>query len=91
MNKNVKKRISILLAVLAFTVLLGISKGAVDIPLSKIFLADARPILYIRLLRILLAMIAGSGLAASGVALQAILRNPLAEPYLLGTSSGAGL
>ena len=91
MNKNFKKKILILLVVLAFTVLLGISKGAVNIPLSKIFLEDARPILYIRALRVLLAVIAGSGLAASGVALQAILRNPLAEPYLLGTSSGAGL
>jgi iron complex transport system permease protein len=38
-----------------------------------------------------MAVLAGAGLAVSGVALQAILRNPLAEPYLLGTSSGAGL
>ncbi len=91
MNKNFKKRMLILLAVLAFTVFLGIAKGAVDIPLSRLFLESARPILYVRALRVLLAVIAGSGLAVAGVALQAILRNPLAEPYLLGTSSGAGL
>jgi iron complex transport system permease protein len=42
-------------------------------------------------LRIITAILAGCGLAVSGIALQAILRNPLAEPYLLGTSSGAGL
>lgn len=91
MNKNFKKKILILFAVLVFAVFLGIAKGAVDIPLSRIFSDEARPILHVRLLRVLLAVIAGSGLAASGVALQAILRNPLAEPYLLGTSSGAGL
>ena len=38
-----------------------------------------------------MAIFVGSGLGVCGVALQAILRNPLAEPYLLGTSSGAGL
>ena len=72
-------------------VFLGIAKGAVNIPLSQIFLEESRPILYLRLLRVLLAVIVGSGLAVSGTVLQAVLRNPLAEPYLLGTSSGAGL
>ncbi|MCI0677178.1 MAG: iron chelate uptake ABC transporter family permease subunit, partial [Phycisphaerales bacterium] len=36
-------------------------------------------------------MIVGSALAISGVMLQALLRNPLAEPFILGLSSGAGL
>jgi iron complex transport system permease protein len=45
----------------------------------------------IRLPRILLAIFVGSGLSVSGVAFQAILRNPLADPYILGTSSGAAL
>jgi len=40
---------------------------------------------------VLLASLVGAGLAASGVAYQAILRNPLADPYLLGVSSGASL
>lgn len=44
-----------------------------------------------RLPRILLAAIVGAALACAGVALQAILRNPLADPYILGISSGAGL
>lgn len=72
-------------------VFLGLSQGSVSIPLSEILLKENRVILYLRLLRVLLCIIAGSGLAVSGIVLQAILRNPLAEPYLLGTSSGAGL
>jgi iron complex transport system permease protein len=45
----------------------------------------------VRLPRITIAAIVGAALAGSGVVLQAILRNPLAEPYLMGISSGAGL
>ncbi|MBF8295514.1 MAG: Iron transporter [Bacteroidetes bacterium] len=42
----------------------------------------------IRLPRVLLAFIVGSGLSVAGATLQALLRNPLAEPYILGISSG---
>jgi len=45
----------------------------------------------IRLPRILLAMLVGAALAVSGTGLQALLRNPLADPYVLGISSGAAL
>ena len=45
----------------------------------------------VRLPRVLLAAISGAGLAVVGATLQALLRNPLADPYLLGTSAGAGL
>jgi iron complex transport system permease protein len=45
----------------------------------------------VRLPRVLLAAIVGAALAGAGVVLQAILRNPLADPYILGISSGAGL
>ncbi len=41
--------------------------------------------------RIILAAIVGAALACSGAVLQALLRNPLADPYILGISSGAGL
>lgn len=44
-----------------------------------------------RLPRVLLAAVAGGGLAAVGVAFQAVLGNPLAEPYVLGVSGGAAL
>ena len=45
----------------------------------------------VRLPRIILACIVGAALACSGVIFQALLRNPLADPYILGISSGAGL
>ncbi len=76
---------------LCAAIILGLIKGAVNIPLSNLLLGDNRVIFNLRLLRIIAAILVGSGLAVSGIVLQAILRNPLAEPYLLGTSSGAGL
>ncbi|MEO7330459.1 MAG: iron ABC transporter permease [Minicystis sp.] len=53
--------------------------------LDRVILLD------IRLPRVLLAAITGAGLAAVGAAFQALLRNPLAEPYVLGVSGGAAL
>ena len=43
----------------------------------------------LRLPRVALGLAVGAGLAVSGTVLQATLRNPLAEPYLLGVSGGA--
>lgn len=80
-----------LFVILLLVMLLGIIKGAVNIPLGELFSKENQPIFYLRVFRILIALVAGSGLAVSGIVLQAILRNSLAEPYLLGTSSGAGL
>ena len=53
--------------------------------------AHAGHILTERLRLLFFASVVGGSLAASGVALQALLRNPLAEPYILGLSTGAGL
>ena len=50
-----------------------------------------RAILQLRLYRVLCGFVVGAGLAVAGAVLQALLRNPLAEPYVLGVSSGAGL
>lgn len=47
--------------------------------------------LHIRLPRVLTGFLVGGSLAVVGVALQALLRNPLADPYVLGVSSGAAL
>ena len=44
-----------------------------------------------RLPRIILACLVGAALACAGAVFQALLRNPLADPYILGISSGAGL
>ena len=46
---------------------------------------------WVRLPQTLTALIAGAALGASGAALQSIFRNPLADPYLLGVSSGGGV
>lgn len=45
----------------------------------------------IRLPRVMLAALAGGALSAGGLAYQAVLRNPLAEPYILGVSGGAAV
>ena len=84
-------KLLLLLALLAAAACAAVATGAVNIPFSELFAEQNRQILLLRSARVLLAMMAGAGLAVAGVALQAVLRNPLAEPYLLGTSSGAGL
>ena len=53
--------------------------------------ADAQIFFVARLPRVLAAVLVGSSLAASGVVLQALLRNPLATPFTLGVSAGAAL
>jgi iron complex transport system permease protein len=78
--------------------LAALSFGSVSIPFSHVIgtitgsesvtATERTIILSIRLPRILLAMLVGSGLSVAGVVFQALLRNPLAEPYILGISSG---
>ena len=53
--------------------------------------ADESIIWQLRLPRVLGAAIVGAGLAGAGVIFQGLLRNPMADPYLLGTSGGAAL
>jgi len=88
---SLNRKLLILFLLLGAVIIFGLIKGAVNIPLANLLLKDNQVILNLRLLRVIAAILVGSGLAISGIALQAILRNPLAEPYLLGTSSGAGL
>lgn len=52
---------------------------------------DFQILMRVRVPRIILAAIVGAALAGAGVTFQAVLRNPLADPYILGISSGAGL
>ncbi|MDD5775756.1 MAG: iron ABC transporter permease [Candidatus Omnitrophica bacterium] len=91
MPKYPSKKFFILFCLLIIAIILGITNGAVNIPLAGLLSKGNQLILHMRILRIAAAILAGCGLAVSGIALQAILRNPLAEPYLLGASSGAGL
>ncbi len=77
-----------------------IAVGSVDIPLRDICRAisggDIDPslrhiILDIRLTKAVTALLAGAALAASGLQMQTLFRNPLAGPYVLGVSAGASL
>jgi iron complex transport system permease protein len=88
------------------TVTLGVSIGAVNIaPLTvwseiskhifgssaNLSAAESTIIWQLRLPRVLLALVVGAMLASAGCAYQGTFRNPLADPYLLGVSAGAGL
>ena len=91
----------LLLFVLAATALLGISVGSTGsnikqtlFSLMGIERADTmlETIIWrIRLPRVFLAMLVGAALSLGGLVFQALLRNPLAEPYILGISSGSGI
>ena len=61
---------------------------AIDDPMNS---PDQTIIWLLRMPRLLMAAIIGAGLAVSGVIMQAIVKNPLADPYILGISSGASL
>lgn len=78
----------VLLAALVAACTLAVFCGAVRVPLCEMAQSS---IVRLRCARILLAVVTGAALSTSGVIFQAILRNPLAEPYVLGISSGAGL
>ncbi len=73
-------------------ILLAIGGVALSLSVGPMGLnAPDQVILYLRLPRILLAITAGASLAVSGCVLQAVLRNPLATPFTLGISAGAGV
>jgi iron complex transport system permease protein len=92
--------LALLALMLLLLVLAAAGSGAVGIPLDRLpSLLLAAPqgdeelmwrnvLLQVRLPRVLLAVIAGAGLAISGAAIQALFRNPLAEPGLIGVSLG---
>lgn len=91
--------------VIIFTIFLSVGYGAMEIDNAKvidIFLhqlglhdniywsrTEAIAVWDLRLPRTILACLAGAGLAISGVAMQAAVKNPLADPYILGISAGA--
>ena len=86
-----------LAAALAVCIFLSMTVGSTSVSLLDLLSpsathTDSRTIvLGVRLPRILLAAAVGACLSAAGVCFQAILRNPLADPYILGISGGAGL
>ena len=87
-----------LLLVLVLSMVISARVGAVNISYSKIFsyLSGSREdsiekslFLKIRLPRVILCAFAGAALSVSGALMQALFRNPIVEPGLVGTSSGA--
>ena len=72
-------------------IVLNIFIGAVKIPVNRMFEPGFFEILKLRLFRALLAVAVGAGLSVAGVILQTVLRNPLAEPYVLGYSMQVAL
>lgn len=97
--------IAISTSVLVFSFFCALSFGAANITFADVWAtfftsADAesqtpafvsRIIWELRMPRAILAFLAGTGLAVSGLILQTVTRNPLADPYLFGISSGASL
>jgi iron complex transport system permease protein len=87
------------LAVLVIgSLLIGLGAGSVPLSAGDLWQGlwqgkgpAAEIVRNLRAPRVLLAFLVGGSLGISGAALQAMIRNPLAEPYLLGLSSGAGL
>lgn len=84
----------ILLSLFAATcVIIGLAIGAEPLHWVNGQLTDtSRTILWhLRLPRVLLGLLVGMALGAGGVSFQALLRNPIADPYILGVSGGAAL
>jgi iron complex transport system permease protein len=90
---KVKTRLRIVLFLVVFPLLLALSMllGPSGIGIPDMQSPSGSAILTLRFSRLLMGMMTGAALSASGVVFQALLRNPLAEPYVLGVSGGAGL
>jgi iron complex transport system permease protein len=106
-QKKIRTVIPLMLAVLVFTIILAVALGAVYVPFGqavKIILKnwgllgnvelpkDKESIIFlVRLPRVLVACLVGAALATCGSVMQGMFRNPMADPGILGVSSGAGL
>ncbi|AUT49661.1 iron ABC transporter permease [Achromobacter sp. AONIH1] len=96
------RSVALICLALAIAVLAASASGAVSIPLRALpalLWGEPAPdqvlwrnvLIDIRLPRVLFAVVAGAGLAVSGAAMQALFRNPLAEPGLIGITAGGAL
>ncbi len=93
--------IGLLAVALALSSLVSLCTGPVDIPLDEAIgilvggvRAEETPVAIlfdIRMPRVVLALLVGAALAQSGAVMQGFFQNPMADPYIVGVSSGAGL
>ncbi|WP_411349059.1 FecCD family ABC transporter permease [Paenibacillus sp. WLX2291] len=105
-NADIRRRsrrrllLAVLLPTLLFVVsLYSIAYGAISIPLSDLLavLSGQQKSVYrtiimdLRLPRVLIGILVGACLAASGALLQGVMKNPLADPGIIGVSAGGGL
>ena len=100
MTPRLRLRLPLLALLLAVVTAGSLFLGAAPIAPGRVLRALLHPqspdpaaalVLQIRLPRILLALLVGAALSLSGALLQAFFQNPMAEPYVVGVSSGAGL
>lgn len=104
MTRQTKVTAATLFGLLVVSLVLGTALGSVDLPFlrtAEILVSALRTggeiagdwqravILHVRLPRVLLASLAGGGLAVAGAAMQGVFRNPMADPAVLGVSAGA--
>ncbi|HBL79593.1 MAG TPA: iron ABC transporter, partial [Aequorivita sp.] len=100
-SQTYRLQFAVLFVALLAAFLMNLGMGSVSIPLNEIisvFIGNGasketwRYIIFdYRLPKALTAMLAGGGLAVSGLLMQTLFRNPLAGPFVLGLSSGASL
>lgn len=100
-HKRTGLMLCLVLALLAFSMVVAVGIGDAHLGIRQVLSAlrhgpngassDGQIVWLIRLPRIVLAALVGASLAASGVAFQSLLRNDLADPYLIGVSAGASV
>lgn len=83
--------LALMAVVLAAAIRFGEQPVSLSAALGDPSSSDAMIFWSLRLPRVLLGVIVGAGLAASGATLQGLMRNPLADPFVLGVSGGAAL
>lgn len=99
MTRRYSVRLLILIELLAGALILSVILGAARLPLGTVIdtllgggdQTSRSIVLGLRLPRAALAVMVGGGLGLAGATFQALLRNPLAEPYVLGVSGGAAV
>jgi len=92
-------RWTVLVLSLIVVMVAGVAIGTINLSLAAVWhgafgVGDTTTVYIVRALRlprVVLALLVGAGLGMSGAALQGTMRNPLAEPYLLGVSGGAAV
>ncbi|HWD99679.1 MAG TPA: iron ABC transporter permease [Bryobacteraceae bacterium] len=92
-GSRVLRALALLTVILFASTAVGLAVGSQRLNLTSVFSDPfARTLFFrLRLPRVLMGMVIGASLAVSGGALQALFRNPLADPYTLGVSGGGAL